>query len=114
MRSPTTTAAFFERPGATANTPLVKVSEGGPLDAIEEIQFQADVEQNVNHWWARQQAFDLGLIGDAFFKTFCDDMNRFMKDSPAIRGYVRELIDAYPETRDLKIVAPVFEEDVPQ
>jgi hypothetical protein len=29
---------------------IVKASQGEPLDAVEEVQFQADVEQLLNHW----------------------------------------------------------------
>ncbi len=89
---------------------IVKTSDGEPLDAVEEVLFQADVELFLNHWMGVQQAFDLGLVGESFFQTFCDDVKRSLDAAPAFRRYARQNLGAYPEISGMKIYAPIFEE----
>ena len=89
----------------------VKASKGDSLEAVEEVQFQADVELALNHWFGIQQAFDLGLIEDSFFKVFCDDVTRTLEAVPAVRHHARSILGSYEATQNAKIYAPIFEED---
>ncbi len=89
---------------------FVKVSQGDPPDAVEEVQFEADIETLLNQWWGIHQAFDLGLVEADFYLTACDDVVRTLKSAPAVHHYMRQNIASFPAVHGAKIFAPILRE----
>lgn len=79
-----------------------------PDTNLEAEQATNFVKLLVTIWFGAQTAYDRGLMDDATFQIYLDDVKVKLADWPAIRPYAARFINDYPTTREMAITAPVF------
>ena len=87
-----------------------KLESAAELSATENALLDIVARRYLVHWWEIQTAFDRKLVDKVVFETFYHDVKRIAQLYPPLRAKMNEIMHTYPLVREIKILAPLFEE----
>ena len=63
----------------------------------------------LNIWFSAESSYAQGQIEPSLYQIYCADVPVRLKQWPAIKKQVKDILESYPHTHELKIFAPVFD-----
>jgi len=87
---------------------FTKMKTNQSLSPEEDTLLEAISNRYLTQWFSVETAQNRNVIDEQIYRSFCDDVKRYVDDYPQMHEKFLEVTNKYSEMRNLLIFAPIF------